>query len=80
VLDHESAVALRNLAAGAGTSNLLVGGFGDAAGTGDQAALQLAVARARRLADALTAAGIPAANIRLVAAAAGSGGFVQLVY
>ena len=52
---------------------VIAGGFGD----GD---LPLALSRARRLADAMTAYGVPARDIRLTASAAGSGGFVQLVY
>jgi hypothetical protein len=52
---------------------VIAGGFGD----GD---LPLALSRARRLADALTAYGVPSRAIRLTASAAGSGGFVQLVY
>jgi hypothetical protein len=56
-----------------GDANVIAGGFGEGS-------LTLALARARRLADALTAAGVPAGNIRLVASQAGSGGFVQLVY
>jgi len=57
-----------------GGANILVGGFGD--GT----SLSLALARAQRLADALTADGVPPGAIRLVAQRAGSGGFAQLVY
>jgi hypothetical protein len=60
---------------------VLVAGFGEADGPpGDAAALNLALARAARLAAGLTAAGVPPKAIRLVAAATGSGGFVQLVY
>jgi len=66
--------ALRNLAATRGSATLLVGGFGD------DTSLTLALARAQRLADALTASGVPPADIHLVAAQAGSGGFVQFVY
>jgi outer membrane protein OmpA-like peptidoglycan-associated protein len=66
--------------AAAGSANILVGGFGDAATPADPAAMNLALARARRLADALTAAGVAPTRIRMIAAAAGSGGFVQLVY
>jgi len=80
VLTHRAAVALTDIAVGCGPADILVGGFGGAAAPGDAAALRLAVARARRLADALTAAGVPPARISMVAAAAGSGGFVQLVY
>jgi outer membrane protein OmpA-like peptidoglycan-associated protein len=57
----------------------LAAGFGDGGAT-DAAALSLALARARAIADALTAAGVPPSAIILDAAAAGSGGFVQLVY
>lgn len=48
-------------------------GFGDGS-------LPLGLARARRLADALTAAGVPPRKIELAAEKSGSGGFVQLVY
>ncbi|WBO58826.1 hypothetical protein GT370_17210 [Acidocella sp. MX-AZ03] len=54
-------------------------GFIRAVGFGD-GSMGLALARARRIADALTAAGVPADKIKLDAFAAGSGGFVQLVY
>jgi hypothetical protein len=52
---------------------MIAGGFGDGS-------LTLALERARRLAAALTADGVPAEDIRLTASSAGSGGFVQLVY
>ncbi|WP_298284564.1 OmpA family protein [Acidocella sp.] len=42
--------------------------------------LALALERAQRLADALTAFGVPASAIRITAIASGSGGFVQFVY
>jgi outer membrane protein OmpA-like peptidoglycan-associated protein len=80
VLTHEAAAALSAIALGRGHSRVLVGGFGEADQPGDEAALRLAIARAQRLADALTADGVRAADIRMVAAAGGSGGFVQLVY
>jgi hypothetical protein len=64
---------IRSVAARRGTATVIAGGFGD----GD---LTLALARSRRLADALTASGVPGRAIRLTASAAGSGGFVQLVY
>lgn len=54
-------------------AHIRVCGFGDGS-------LTLALARARRLANALTAAGVPAQEIELEALAAGSGGFVQFVY
>ena len=62
-----------DVAAARGDAQVIAGGFGDGS-------LSLALYRARRLADALTADGVPASDIRLVASAAGSGGFVQLVY
>jgi hypothetical protein len=65
---------LRAVAAGRGQAQVLVGGFGD------NSSLALAVARARRLADQLTADGVPPDRINLVASRDGSGGFVQLVY
>jgi hypothetical protein len=80
VLSHKTAVALSGIARGRGVAFIEVGGFGEAAGPGDAAALRLALARARRLADQLTADGVPAKDIRMIAAAGGSGGFVQLDY
>jgi outer membrane protein OmpA-like peptidoglycan-associated protein len=81
VLNPAAATALHGLAATRGQADVLVAGFGEADGPpGDAAALQLALARAARLAAGLTAAGVPPKAIRLVAAATGSGGFVQLVY
>ncbi len=74
VLPAAELPALQNLAATRGGATLLVGGFGD------DTSLTLALARAQRLADALTASGVPAADIQLTAAQAGSGGFVQFVY
>ena len=73
LLAHAQIEKLRALAARRGQADILVCGFGD----GD---LALALARARRLADALTAAGVPGRAIRISAMAAGSGGFAQLVY
>jgi hypothetical protein len=55
-----------------GNAHVLAGGFGSS--------FSLALARAQRLGEALTAAGVPAADIKLLARPAGSGGFVQLVY
>ncbi len=72
VLPPDEFTALQGIAAARGNANILAGGFGDN--------LPLALARARRLADALTASGVPPADIRVTAMAAGSGGFVQLVY
>lgn len=79
ILSADMLNALTAIAPGRGTSKILAAGFGDGDGP-DAAALNLALARARAIADALTAAGVPASAIILDAAAAGSGGFVQLVY
>jgi len=66
--------ALADIAAHRGAARIVAGGFGD------DGSLTLAIARAQRVAAALTALGVPAGDIRIVASAAGSGGFVQLVY
>lgn len=73
VLPPSEAAKIGRLATARGQTDVLAGGFGEGS-------LTLALARARRLADALTADGVPGQNIRLDAMAAGSGGFVQLVY
>ena len=80
LLSPMAETALKNLAVARGAAKIRVGGFGGQSGTPDAAALTLAVRRARRIADALTAAGVPPAAITLIAAANGSGGFAQLVY
>jgi hypothetical protein len=74
ILPFKDATALHNFALARGPAQILVGGFGD------NVSLTLALARARRLSDALTANGVPPAVIRISAMEAGSGGFVQLVY
>jgi hypothetical protein len=84
ILTPQTQTALTALALARGNAGIRVGGFGgqDSAANEapDAAALSLALYRARRIADALTAAGVPPAKISLIAAAAGSGGFAQLVY
>jgi outer membrane protein OmpA-like peptidoglycan-associated protein len=80
ILNAKTASALAAIAASRGNADLLAAGFGDGQSDPDQQALTLALERAQAIADALTAAGAPASAIRLSAAAAGSGGFVQLVY
>jgi outer membrane protein OmpA-like peptidoglycan-associated protein len=74
VLPPGEAPALAAIASARQGATVRVGGFGDGS------SLPLALARAQRLADALTASGVPAKSIELVAMEAGSGGFVQLVY
>jgi outer membrane protein OmpA-like peptidoglycan-associated protein len=80
MLDAPSKKALQALAIARGGARVRVGGFGEQHSGPDAAALALALSRARRIADALTAAGVPPDAITLVAAAAGSGGFAQLLY
>jgi hypothetical protein len=74
VLPFQDVAPLKAVAAGRGEAHVLVGGFGDGN------SLTLALARARRLANQLTANGVPPGVINLVASRDGSGGFVQLVY
>jgi hypothetical protein len=64
--------ALQKLATSRAGATILAGGLGDT--------LPLALARAQRLADALTADGVPPNAIKLTAQAGGQGGFIQLVY
>ena len=73
LLSYKQQQVVDAAAAHLGTAKIRVCGFGDGS-------LDLAVARARRIANALTAAGIPGQVIEIEALAAGSGGFVQLVY
>jgi hypothetical protein len=74
ILPFKDATTLHHIAVARGPAKILVGGFGD------NTSLSLALSRARRLSDALTANGVPPAAIQIVAMEAGSGGFVQLVY
>jgi len=74
LLPASEALAISALAGKRGDGFFIAGGFGDGS------SMALAIARARRIADALTAAGVPASAIRLSASIPGSGGFVQLVY
>ncbi len=78
ILNPGTVKALAAVAGGRGSADVLAGGFGDSASAAPS--LTLALLRAQAIADALTAAGVPPNAIRLTAAAAGSGGFVQLVY
>ena len=73
LLSYNQQRVVEGVAAGRGDARLRVCGFGDGS-------LTLALARARRIADALTEAGVPGQEIDISAFAAGSGGFVQLVY
>jgi len=80
ILNPDAQLALKALALARGAATIRVGGFGGQVSAPDAAALRLGVARARRISDALTAAGVPATAITMTASAAGSGGFAQLVY
>jgi outer membrane protein OmpA-like peptidoglycan-associated protein len=80
ILNADGQAALQALAVARGSATIRVGGFGEQIAAPDAAALQLGVARARRIADALTAAGVPPAAITMTASAGGYGGFAQLVY
>lgn len=73
LLSYNQQVILDSVAAKRGEAHVRVCGFGEGS-------LPLALMRARRLADALTAAGVPGRSIIITAFAAGSGGFVELVY
>ena len=72
ILPTADLAPIQAIAAARGGAHVLAGGFGGS--------FALALARAQRLGEALTAAGVPAGMIKLVAQPAGSGGFVQLVY
>jgi ATP-dependent protease HslVU (ClpYQ) peptidase subunit len=72
ILPAADLAPIKTITASRGNANILAGGFGGS--------FALALARAQRLGEALTAAGVPANAIKLVAQPSGSGGFVQLVY
>ncbi len=81
ILDGKTVHALTALAdAVDAKTNVVVGGFGQPGAGPDAAALTLGLDRARAIADALTAAGVPARQLTMVAGADGDGGFVQLTY
>lgn len=73
LLPYKQERLVQTLAGKRDGAHIRVCGFGEGS-------MSLALARARRLADALTAAGVPDGDIGISAFAAGSGGFVQLVY
>ena len=70
LLAYNQAVAVQGMVAQRGDAHVRVVGFGDGS-------MSLALARAQRLADALTADGVPGDDIEILAFAAGSGGVVQ---
>lgn len=74
--------SLRSLAGQRGEASIQVTGFGEARSfdPDDQATgLSLALSRAQTMADALTAAGVPAAAVQIDAEAVGRGGTARLV-
>ncbi len=81
ILDSATVRAL-NLLAGSvnATASVVVGGFGKPGAGPDAAALTLGLHRARAIADALTAAGVPPRQLTMVAGADGQGGFVHVTY
>jgi outer membrane protein OmpA-like peptidoglycan-associated protein len=81
ILSTATLMEIQHFTASRGSAKVLAGGFGNESADGpDEGSLDLALSRARAIADALTADGVPPGVIVLQAAAAGSGGFVQLVY
>jgi len=74
ILPAQDLPALQKLATSLAGATVMAGGFGD------NTSLKLAIARAQRLADALTADGMPAKSIKVTAQVRGQGGFIQLVY
>lgn len=77
VLSHADLGALRALAARRGDYRIAAIGF---APTRDAAGIRLALLRATAIANALTAAGVPGAAIRIEALATGRGGAAQMLY
>lgn len=81
-LPPDSDVPLRALAGRRGNAAILVSASGDASGPGltrQEASLPLALRRARAVADALVAAGVPEGAVRLSASALGRGASARLV-
>ena len=81
VLPTSALVALKGLSQKRGDSPVAVTGYGEAASSvaaAQQAALPLALARARAIAANLLAAGVPATAIRVGAEAMGTGGAARI--
>jgi outer membrane protein OmpA-like peptidoglycan-associated protein len=73
---------LKQLAGRRGSGIIAVTGYGDAASNdpdAQSAALALGLSRAKAMAAALTAAGVPASAVQVDAAAIGGGGTARLV-
>jgi outer membrane protein OmpA-like peptidoglycan-associated protein len=74
--------ALRRLATRRGAAAVVVTGYGEAAldePAAQQAALPLALSRARAIAAVLAASGVPGTSMRVDAQAEGRGGAARLV-
>jgi outer membrane protein OmpA-like peptidoglycan-associated protein len=81
-LPPTAADQLKQLVARRGTGAIAVTGFGDAASNdadAQSAALTLGLSRAKAIAAALTADGVPASAVQVDAEAIGRGGTVRLV-
>ncbi len=81
-LPASAADTLKQLAGRRGGGIIAVTGFGDAASNdpdAQSAALALGLSRAKAMAAALTAAGVPASAVQVDAAAFGRGGTARLV-
>ncbi len=82
VLPTSSFAALKSLAQQRGGGSIAIVGFGEASGSdpaAQQAAIPLALARARAIATYLESAGVPAGALRIDAEAAGEGGVARLI-
>jgi outer membrane protein OmpA-like peptidoglycan-associated protein len=81
-LQQSAADKLRQLASRRGNGIIAVTGFGDAASSDPGAqstALTLGLSRAKAMAAALTAAGVPASAVQVDAQATGQGGSARLL-
>jgi outer membrane protein OmpA-like peptidoglycan-associated protein len=81
-LPQLAADALKQLAARRGNGVIAVVGYGDATSNdpdAQAAALTLGLSRAKAMAAALTAAGVPASAVQVDAEAIGRGGMARLV-
>jgi outer membrane protein OmpA-like peptidoglycan-associated protein len=81
-LPASATATLKDLASRRGSGIIAVTGYGEAASNdpnAQSAALTLGLARAQAMAGALTAAGVPAAFIRVDSTAIGRGGTARLI-
>jgi outer membrane protein OmpA-like peptidoglycan-associated protein len=81
-LSPEDAASVKQFAGKRGNATIVVTGYGDAAGSdlaAQTTALSLGLSRAQAVANALTAAGVPLAALRVGAEAAGRGARMSLL-